>query len=602
MPQMIEDIIPRRERRPENTWDLSPLCPSDELWEKDFTDTVSKIDMLGRFSGKLSDRNICLEALKTFSQIERMVEKLVVYARMRRDEDNAQPKYQAFTDRAKDLLVKTSAATAYLVPELISYGEEYIASLASDPAFSDFSERLHETLRRIPHTLGAEEERLLALTGEIASAPENIYQMLSDADMKFPVIDGENGKPVEITHSNYISLMMSRDRRVRKTAYRALYGTYKAFSSTIAATYAASVKSDIFSAHAARFDTSLEAALFPDSIPAAVYDNLIDTVHRHLPALNRLVIADAKYAAGLDKPAYYDLYTTPKYGFDISLPFDDALELVIDSLRVFGSEYTDQLRTARRERWIDCYENIGKTSGAYSWGTYDSHPYVLMNYKRDYHSVSTLAHELGHAMHSWYSNRSQCYEKSGYSLFIAEVASTVNEVMLVMELLSRHTEKQERLFLLYHLLNAFRSTLYRQTLFAEFEKESHRMAETGEPLTWQSLNALHDRLNRLYYPSCEPDEWIGLEWMRIPHFYRAFYVYKYATGFSAATAIVSRIRADGESAVRDYKSFLSAGSSLPPLEALKLAGVDMSYGEPVDRALRLFEELLTEYESLALKT
>ena len=601
MARLIEDTIPRSERKPENTWDLSSLYESDPLWERDFSKAASEIDTLSRFSGKLSDKKVCLEALKACSSLERLVERLVVYSRMRRDEDNAQPVYQAFTDRAKGLLVKLYAAKAFITPELISCGREYISSLAADPAFSDFSMQLSETIRGIPHTLSAAEEKLLALTGEITSAPENIYNMLSHADMKFPVITGSDGKPVEITHSNYIPLLMGPDRRVRENAYHAYYQTYKSFASTIAATYASSVKSDLFSARTAKFDTALEAALFPDAIPVSVYDNLINTVRRHLPALDRLVLADAKYAAGLDKPAYYDLYVTPKYGFDISLSFDDALELVIESLKAFGTEYTDQLRAARRERWVDCYENIGKTSGAYSWGTYDSHPYVLMNYKRDFHSVSTLAHELGHSMHSWYSKRAQCYEKSGHSLFIAEVASTVNEVMLVMELLARHTEKQERLFLLYHLLNGFRATLYRQTLFAEFEKESHRMAENGEPLTWQSLNALHDRLNRLYYPSCEPDEWIGLEWMRIPHFYRAFYVYKYATGFSAATAIVSRIRAEGESAVRDYKKFLSAGCSLQPIEALKLAGVDMSDGKPVDRALDLFEELLAEYETLAFK-
>lgn len=596
---MIENTMPRTERAIEDTWKLEDIYENLEKWEADYEEAGKLAENFGRFAGRLADRDTCLEAALESSRLDRLVENLYTYAKMRRDEDNNVSAYQALTARAENLIMRASTATAFLTPELTACSDEYIASLIADPAFANFTVMLENIARRKPHTLSAAEERIVAMTGEIGGAPSNIYDMLTDADMKFPTIKDENGADLEITHANYVPTMMCGDRNVRKAAYEALYGTYKSFGSTIAAIYSSSVKSDIFYAKAANFDTCLEASLFPDQIPVDVYNALIDTVHKHLPALNRLVKTNAKHAAGLDDPAYYDLYVTPKDGFDISVSFDEALELICDCLKPLGEEYISTLRRARKERWIDCYENVGKSSGAYSWGTYDSHPYVLMSYKRNFDAVSTLAHELGHAMHSYYSNKEQCFEKAGYSLFVAEVASTVNEVLLAMELLERYKDdKNAQLFLLYNLLDGFRGTVFRQTMFAEFEKESHAMAEAGQPLTAESLNEVHDRLNKLYYPCCTPDGWIGWEWMRIPHFYRSFYVYKYATGFSAACAIASRIRSEGEQAVADYKKFLSAGGSLPPIEALKLAGVDMSTSEPVDRALNFFEELLGRYEEL----
>lgn len=595
---MIENTMPRTQRDLKDTWNLGDIYDSPEKWEADYAKAVALLDQFADFAGKLGNQADCLTALQTESKANRLVESLYVYARMHRDEDNNLSSAQALTARAENLIMRLSTATAFMTPELTACSEEYVASLLADPAFAPYSVALQGIARRKPHTLSAAEERIVAMTSEMGGAPANIYDMLTDADMKFPVIKDENGQDLRLTSSNYVPTMMCGDRSVRKAAYEALYSTYKAFGSTIAATYASSVKSDLFYAQAAKFDSCLAASLFPDEIPQSVYDALIDSVHKHLPALSRLVLTNAKHAAGLTKPAFYDLYVTPKDGFDISVSFDEALDLVCECLKPLGKEYTDTLRKARAERWIDCYENEGKSSGAYSWGTYDTHPYVLMNYKRNFDSVSTLAHELGHAMHSYYSNGAQCFEKAGYSLFVAEVASTVNEVLLALELLERYPEKNAQLFLLYNLLDGFRGTVFRQTMFAEFEKESHAMAEAGTPLTAENLNALHDRLNKLYYPCCEADEWIGWEWMRIPHFYRAFYVYKYATGFSAATAIAARIRKEGEGAVADYRRFLKAGGSLPPIEALKLAGVDMSTSEPVDKALAFFEELLTRYEAL----
>ncbi len=595
---MTEDTMPRASRDLKDTWALEDIYAADEKWEEDYAKAESLVKELPAYEGKLSSRDDCLAASRLYSAVNRLIENLFSYARMRRDEDNSVTRWQALVSRSEGLMMQAGTAGAYMVPELTACPEEYLKSLIEDPDFEPFTVRLTEIIRNKPHTLSGPEERIVAMTAEMGSAASTIYDMLSDADMKFPTITGEDGQPLEITHGNYIPTMMSGNRDVRKAAYEALYGTYRSFASTFAATYASSVKSDIFYARAAKFDTCLEASLHPDMIPKEVYLSLIETVHKHLGALNRLVKVNAKHAAGLDEPAYYDLYVTPRDGFDIALPFDEALELVADCLKPLGEEYQELLRRARRERWIDCYENIGKSSGAYSWGTYDSHPFVLMSYKRNFDSVSTLAHELGHSMHTWYSNKNQPFEKAGYSLFVAEVASTVNEVLLALELLDRHPEKNAQLFLLYNLLDGYRGTVYRQTMFAEFELEAHTMAEKGEALTYESLNDLHDRLNRLYYPCCTPDEWIRWEWMRIPHFYRAFYVYKYATGFSAATAIASRIRSEGETAVADYKRFLSAGGSLPPIEALKLAGVDMSTSGPVDKALCFFEELLERYEKL----
>jgi oligoendopeptidase F len=518
---------------------------------------------------------------------------------MRRDEDNANAAYQALTDRAMNLYVQFQSESAFIAPELLACPEGFIDSLTADQAFADYSAYLLKLLRDRPHTLSEREETLIAMTGEMGASPDTIYSMLSDADMKFPKIKDERGEDVEVTHANFIPLMMNEDRAVRKAAFDALYTTHRAFSSTIPAIYAASVKADIFYARAAKFPSCRAAKLHQSAIPEAVYDNLIDAAHAHLPSLNRFVTINARLI-GLEKPAMYDLYVPAVRGFDVKLPFEEAYALTVDCLAPLGAEYQNTLRAAREQRWIDPYPSAGKSSGAYSWGTYDAHPYVLMNYHEDLDSLQTIAHELGHAMHSYLSNRHQPYEKAEYSLFVAEVASTVNDVLVLFELMQRHTAREAQAYLLNRLLDSYRTTLFRQTMFAEFEASAHAMAERGEALTAESLGALYGALNDRYYAGCERDELIKLEWMRIPHFYNSFYVYQYATGFSAAMALAKAIREEGESAVKRYKAFLSAGGSVLPIDALKLAGIDMSQREPVENALSLFDEFVDRYERVAL--
>ena len=592
---MAQILKKRSEVSPADTWRLEDIYADNSLWEADFKKAEELIGKLSAYHGKLGDKKALLEALDISTQAERITGSLYVYARMRRDEDNNNSLYQGLVVRAGSLGTKLGSEASFMSPELLALPAEYIESLRDDHAFKDYDMQIKELIRAREHTLSAAEERILALSQDMGSAVGNVYDLFTDGDMRFPEIMDEEGDNVRVTHSNYIPFMMSRDRSVRMAAFEAMYGTFKSYSSAVPAMYAGSVKKDVFYARASRYNSALEAALYPDNLPVSVYDNLILAVNEHLPALQRFVGINAKLN-GIDKMHFYDLYLAPELGFDIKLPFKEAYELVIDCLKILGDDYCEVLRKALKERWIDPYENEGKSSGAYSWGTYDSHPYVLVNYKEDLDHLQTVAHEMGHSLHTYYSN-SQPFTKSEYSLFVAEVASTVNEVLVLMELMDRHPEKNAQAYLLYNLLDSFRGTVFRQTMFAEFEKAAHEMEEKGEALTCESLNAVYGELNKKYYANLEFDELISYEWMRIPHFYRAFYVFKYATGFSAAMAIAGRIRALGAPAVEDYKRFLKAGSSLYPLDALKLAGVDLSTPEPVRQALREFEKLLDRYEA-----
>lgn len=590
---MAEKLLKRCEVPVENTWRLEDIYETNEAWEADYAKLSAQADAPKAYEGKLTDEKKLLEFLTLSTEAEQRLGALYGYARMRRDEDNANPVYQALVARIQALATRLSTAVSFVAPELLAAPEGYLESVRANPDFSDYDMYVDDLIRRRPHTLSAAEEKLVAMAGDVANAPGTIYDMLTDADMRFPEITDEAGDKLRVTHANYIPLVMSRDARVRRDAFDALYTTYRSFSSTIPAVYAASVQADIFSARAGKHKSALAASLYPDNIPESVYDNLILAVNEHLPSLQKFVQTNAKLN-GIDRMHFYDLYLAPELGFDVKLPFNEAYDLVIDCLKVLGKDYCDVLRRARDERWIDPFENEGKSSGAYSWGTYATHPYVLMSYKPDLDHLQTIAHEMGHSLHTWYSN-TQPFPKSDYSLFVAEVASTVNEVLVLMELMDRHPEKNAQAYLLYSLLDSFRGTVFRQTMFAEFEKSSHEMAERGEALTVDSLNAVYADLNKKYYANLEYDELIAYEWMRIPHFYRAFYVYKYATGFSAAMAIAGMIRREGAPAVERYKRFLHAGSSLYPIDALKLAGIDMSSPEPVRSALNEFDALLEKY-------
>ncbi len=595
---MNEHVPERSEIALRDTWKLEDIYPTGAAWEADCEKAGRLLAALPAFEGRLNDLNALREALDCQTELNRLTESLFTYARMRRDEDNRRTDRQALVERAQALMVRAETAASFVQPELLSLPSDYLRAAAQAPGFEPYRVMLAETERRRPHTLSAAEERIVAMTGDMGASPAAIFSMLCDADMKFPAVPGEDGKPVELTHASYIPLMMSRSRAVRRAAFEALYTTYKGFSATIPAVYAVSVKADVFSARAANHESALASRLFPDAVPGSVYDNLIESVHRHVDRLG-LYLTRKGRQIGVEDMGMEDVYAPAVEGFDIKLPFDEAYALMVDCLSPLGGDYQDALRRARDERWIDPFENAGKSPGAYSWGTYDSHPFVLMNYHPGLDALLTIAHEMGHAMHSYYSNAAQPYTTAGYSLFVAEVASTTNECLVLMELLDRHRgDKKAQAFIIAQLLENFRGTVFRQTMFAEFERDAHAMAERGEPLTVESLNALYAGLNARYYPTVRQNELIAYEWMRIPHFYRAFYVYKYATGFSAAMALAGAIRREGAPAVERYHKFLSLGCSLHPIDLLKVAGVDMSDPASVEAALSEFDRLVDRYLEL----
>jgi len=592
---LTSTVRKRSELAEKDTWRLEDIYESDAAWEKSFEACRARVAGFSRHQGALGDRDKLLAALQDYFAAVQEVSSLFAYAKMRRDEDNTVARYQALTDRATSLSVEFSTASSFMTPELIALDPEYLAACAADPAFSDYRMFFAAIERARPHTLSAAEERIVAMAGELGASPGVIFDMLTDADMKFPKVPDGKGGMVPLTHGSYIQHMMSADREERKAAFTAMYETFKSYSSTVPAIYAASVKADLFSARAAKFESAREASLYRNDVPLSVYDSLIEAVHRHLPALDDLVRFQMQ-RLGLTDPAMYDVYAKMPGEFSIDLPFEEAYRLVVEALAPLGKDYQAVLEKAVAERWIDPYENEGKSSGAYSWGTYETHPYVLMNYHETLEDLLTIAHEMGHSLHTYLSNKAQPAPMADYSLFVAEVASTVNEVLVLMYLLDRHPEKSAQSYLLNNLLQAYRTTLFRQTMFAEFEMIAHEMAEKGEALTGESLNRVYAELNRTYYPSIEQTDLIQYEWMRIPHFYNAFYVYQYATGFSAAMAIAGMIREEGAPAVARYIKFLSAGGSLYPIDALKLAGVDMSTPEPVEKALAMFEQLLERYK------
>ncbi len=586
---MAEQVKLRSEIDKRWQWKLEDLYSTLEKWEADFQNVKASVAAFEVYKGRVAENPA--KAIKAYFESHLTLERLYAFAHMHRDEDNANTTFQALTDRAETLSVEAEAAAAFLEPELLTMEESDLNALMKDPALSDFDVYLHTIIRNKPHTLPAEQEKLLAMTGEMGAAPQNIFSMLTKVDMRFPDIRNEKGEEVPLTEAAYGTFIRSTDRNVRKDAFTALFETYKSFGATIAATYAGSVKGDLFTARARGFETAVEASLFPDEIPLSVYDNLIAVIHESLPALNEY-IALRKPAMHLDEIHLYDLYASVVEDYDMKLPYPESYQMVMEGLSSLGADYQKVLKDAYEDGWIDVYSSKAKSSGAYSWGAYGVHPYVLLNHRDDLDSAMTIAHEMGHAMHSYFSNLHQPASKANYTLFAAEVASTCNEIILMTRLMERYADNRRALaFLCNHLLEQFRTTVFRQTMFAEFERISHRMAENGEALTKEALSKAYLELNQMYYGQhCVVDDLIQVEWMRIPHFYRAFYVYKYATGFSAAVFLANRILTEGEPAVRDYYKFLSAGGSLPPIEALKLAGVDMSSPEPIRSAMQVFKQ------------
>ena len=586
---MAEQLRKRNEIDAKYKWNLSHIFQNDAAWEKAFDKAMGEIDRISAFDGKVAEDP--KGAIRTFFEISEEIMPVFEYAFLRKETDNADPVAQGLKGKSIQLIVKAQTAGAFLQPELLEMPTEQLEALQADPDMKDYDAFLRTILLSKPHTLPKEQERLIAMMGEVSGAPDDIFTALSEADMKLPPIILADGSEQELTEGNYSTFIHGRDRDVRRQAFHNLLSTYEKFGNTIAATYGASVKNDQFQADAHHFDSARQAAMKPLEIPESVYDNLIEVVHEYLPVLQDYLRL-RKQLLNLEELHLYDLYTPIVSDFEMKLPYDEAFELVLQGLKPMGEDYLAKLREARDGGWIDVYPSAGKSSGAFSSGGLRKvHPYVLLNHNDNLDSAFTIAHELGHSMHSFYSNTNQPAPKSDYSLFVAEVASTCNEAVMQRYLMETFREPKAQAFLLNHFLEQFRTTVFRQTMFAEFEKISHDMAQQGIPLTKESLSEAYFKLNETYYgETCFMDPEIASEWMRIPHFYRAFYAYVYATGLCAAVTLSDKILNEGEEAVRNYRKFLSAGCSVPPIDALKLAGIDMSSPEPVRKAMEVFKE------------
>ena len=581
-------------------WVLEDIYENNEKWEEDFEKVRKLSEDIKKFKGTLGESDArLLECLRLCDDMLSMNEKVFVYARMRKDEDNSNATYQALADRAATLSTEVYASVSFMVPEIISIPEERLLGfLDKNEELQLYRHFINDILRQKKHTLSEREEEILALSSEIAQTSRDVFTMFNNADIKFPNIRDENGEEVELTKGRYIRFLESKDRRVRKDAFHSLYSTYKKFENTLAASLIGNIKKNRFYSSVRKYGSCLEASLDSDNISVDVYDNLIETVNKNLPLLHRYLRLRRK-ALKLDELHMYDLYVPIVAEPKEDIPYEEALKMVEKGLQPLGNQYIGYLKKGFESGWIDVYESQGKTGGAYSWGAYKTHPYVLLNYQNTINDVFTLAHEMGHALHSYYTNKTQPYIYSEYKIFVAEVASTVNESLLMQHLLKNTQDKTEKAYLLNHYLEEFRGTVFRQVMFAEFEKIIHAKVEQGEALTAETLSKIYYDLNLKYFGAeVTVDEDIAMEWARIPHFYTSFYVYKYATGFAAATSISQQILNEGRPAVERYINFLSSGGSDYRLELLRKAGVDLSTPEPVQDALNVFGEVLDELEKL----
>ena len=585
-------------------WALEDLYKDDEDWKRDYELLKSRIPELTKFRGRLGESaEVLLSMQKLSDELNQLLEKIYVYANQRLHENTDNSTYQNMASQAQGLLVELSESLSFVEPELMELPDGIIETfLDENEEFSVYRQYFENIIRQKKHVLPTEQEQLLAAMGEVAESPKDIFSMFNNADIRFPEITGEDGHPVQVTHGRYMSLMQSRNRQVRKDAFEAMYGVYGDWRNTLAAMYRANVKQEAFLAKAHKYTSDLEAALDGSHIPVKVYEQLIEAVHESMPLMYRYMKLRKKLL-GVEELHMYDLYVPVIEQDHSEIPFEQAKKTVLEGLAPMGEEYLHLLREGFDHGWIDVYENQGKRTGAYSWGAYGTHPYVLLNYQGTLHDVFTLAHEMGHALHSWYSDEHQPYIYAGYRIFVAEVASTCNEALLIhylMEQSKKAGDQKKTMYLMNYFLEQFRTTLFRQTMFAEFEKITHGLQEQGETLTADRLCEIYYDLNKLYFGEeiCVDQE-IAMEWARIPHFYTPFYVYQYATGFSAAIALSKQILEQGAPAVEQYKKFLKGGSSMYPLELLKMAGVDMEQKAPVQDALAVFAQYLDEMERLA---
>lgn len=594
------EVKDRKDIDVKDTWNLESIYANNELWEEEYAALEKEAEEFAKLKGAIeADVSKIPVVLDAYYGLHRRLSKLSVYARMRFDQDTTDSTYQTMSAKIGSLGVKIGAASAFVEPEILSYSKEQLeAAEKENERTAYYGRKIEEMLRGQEHTLDAEKEELLAAAGDMAEAPDDIFSVLMNADMKYPDIVLEDGTHLPLTNSTYISYMESPDRAVREGAFKTLYGQIASLKNTFAAIYRSNLKQAKFYAQSRKYSSARAMYLADSNVPESVYDNLLSAVHEALPMMYRYV-AVRKKVLGVDKLHMYDVYTPIVAAQNQTYEFEQAKQMVLEALKPMGEDYLSHAREGLENRWIDIYPNKGKKGGAYSWGCYDSQPFILLNYTKNLDSVFTLIHEMGHSIHSYYSRTAQDYAYSDYKIFVAEVASTCNECLLMHDLLEKTTDKEQRKYLLNHYLDSFKGTLFRQTMFAEFEKNAHDYCAQGKPLTAEALSQMYLELNQKYFgPDMEKDEEIAYEWMRIPHFYTPFYVYQYATGYSAAVALSAKILKEGKPAVDAYMSFLKGGESKDPIDLLKMAGVDMTTEKPVADALALFGELVTELETL----
>lgn len=594
--------LPARSEIPvEETWNLEDIFATDDDWNKEFDEVKALLPGVQAFKGKLGESPDSLyDALQYQDQLLSRLVKLYTYAHMRYDQDTTNSFYQSMDDKIKGLYSMAASALAYIVPELLEIEEQTLNNfLTEKEELKLYKHALEETNLQRPHVLSADQEALLAKASEVMDASSNTFGMLNNADLEFPTIQDENDEEVEITHGRFINFLESDDQRVRRDAFKAVYETYGKFRNTFASTLSGNVKRNNFNAEVRKYESARHAALSANHIPESVYDNLVNTINDNLHLLHRYVKLRKK-VLGVEELHMYDLYTPLVKEVKMDVQYDEAKSMILEGLAPLGDNYLTVLKEGFENRWVDVQENKGKRSGAYSSGAYGTNPYILMNWQNNVNNLFTLAHEFGHSVHSYYTRKTQPYPYGDYSIFVAEVASTCNEALLNDHLLKTIDDDKKRLFLLNHFLEGFRGTVFRQTMFAEFEHLIHQKVQSNEALTAESLTAAYYDLNKKYFGEEDIviDEEIGLEWSRIPHFYFDYYVYQYATGYSAATALSKQILEEGKPAVERYIEFLKSGSSDFPIEVLKKAGVDMTSTKPIEDACKVFEEKLNEMEEL----
>lgn len=584
----------------EHTWKLEDIFATDEAWEQELKEIKEMIPSFSKYQGKLSESAQNLYELLTLQdEVSERIGKLYTYAHMRYDQDTTNSFYQAANAKAENLITQISSAMSYIVPEILDIDEEKLtAFIKEEEKLQVYKHALNEITRQRPHILSEKEEELLAEVSEVTGNAAQTFGMLNNADLTFPAVKDEDGNEIDLTHGRYINFLESSDQRVRRDAFKAMYDTFGSFKNTFSSTLSGAVKKNNFYAKVRNYDSARQSALNNNNIPEQVYDNLVEAINERLPLLHRYV-ALRKKVLKLEELHMYDLYTPLVKDVDMKYSYQDAQEHIVKGLEPLGDEYVKIVKEGFENRWIDVEENKGKRSGAYSSGAYGTNPYILMNWQDNLNNLFTLSHELGHSLHSYYTRKNQPFRYGNYSIFVAEVASTCNEALLNEYMINNTTDQKEKLFLLNHFLEGFRGTVFRQTMFAEFEHNIHILAQNGEALTADKLTEVYYDLNKKYFgDDLIVDEEIGLEWARIPHFYYNYYVYQYATGYAAAQSLASQILKEKEPAVKRYKEFLKAGNSDYPIEVLKHAGVDMTEKAPILSALDVFEEKLTEMEKL----